>query len=446
VVPLDAGDHAERDGCSRRRGGSGRGPRPRSRDGVRHAARHAHDGCQVAGGRVLRVRRGRPRRDVAVVAHVDSEVAQPGSRARGRAGRPARAPGRRGGCRRWSARPARRTGPRPADLRRHASTQRRTRPRPVCACSRSISSDACAFVEVVGHLLARLAGQGGEVAALRPSSRLVAGHPLSRLLGSRLGSCPGRGRLLRRRLGHDGHARTRCAEVARWRVRCRDVHTATADGAERRRSRRRTAGCSRRSRASRTTSRAARAGCPAGASAPPHAHRPQRGQRHPAVPAPHGTRSSDQYPAGPKQREARDRGRRGRPAAELVADVRESALACERAAAELPDDAWGPPRPLGRRPAHTMRRVIAEPDPRGRAAPRRPRARLRAHRLAAGLRARRARPRARPHDRALDPAVFLGWLSGRGQAPELPPGPDLRELRSVAQRTLWSGAGAAAWP
>ena len=131
----------------------------------------------------------------------------------------------------------------------------------------------------------------------------------------------------------------------------------------------------------------------------------------------------DQYPGGTEQRSGEIEAGAGRPAAELVADVRESALACERAAAELPDDAWDR---LGRSVGgglHTMRRVLE-----GRIRE------VELHHVDLGLGyqptdwppdfARAELERALAHmTERLDPGVFLGWLSGRGPAPELPPWP-----------------------
>jgi maleylpyruvate isomerase len=131
----------------------------------------------------------------------------------------------------------------------------------------------------------------------------------------------------------------------------------------------------------------------------------------------------DQYPGGAEGRDAEIEEGAARPAAELVADVRESALACERAAAELPDGAWDR---LGRAVGggtHTMRRVIVS--------------RIREvelHHVDLGLGyeptdwpedfARSELDRALAHmTEHVDPAVFLGWLSGRGPAPDLPPWP-----------------------
>ena len=51
----------------------------------------------------------------------------------------------------------------------------------------------------------------------------------------------------------------------------------------------------------------------------------------------------DQYPGGLEQRRADIEAGAGRPAAELVEDVRESSAAVERAFAELPEAAWDAP-------------------------------------------------------------------------------------------------------
>ncbi|MGH9102069.1 MAG: maleylpyruvate isomerase N-terminal domain-containing protein [Acidimicrobiales bacterium] len=51
----------------------------------------------------------------------------------------------------------------------------------------------------------------------------------------------------------------------------------------------------------------------------------------------------DQYPGGREGREAEIEAGAGRPAAELVDDVRSSAVAAEEAAASFPDDAWDRP-------------------------------------------------------------------------------------------------------
>jgi maleylpyruvate isomerase len=131
----------------------------------------------------------------------------------------------------------------------------------------------------------------------------------------------------------------------------------------------------------------------------------------------------DQYPGGTAGREAEIEAGAGRPAAELVADVHASALACERAAAELPDDAWDR---LGRSTTgelQTMHRILA-----GRIRE------VELHHVDLGLGyepadwppdfARAELDRALAHmAEHLDPGVFLGWLSGRGPAPELPPWP-----------------------
>jgi maleylpyruvate isomerase len=131
----------------------------------------------------------------------------------------------------------------------------------------------------------------------------------------------------------------------------------------------------------------------------------------------------DQYAGGPDGRVAEIEAGAGRPAAELVDDVRESALACERAAAELPDDAWDR---LGRAVegnTHTMRRMLV-----GRIRE------VELHHVDLGLGyeptdwppdfARAELDRALAHmTERLDTRVFLGWLSGRGPAPELPPWP-----------------------
>jgi maleylpyruvate isomerase len=51
----------------------------------------------------------------------------------------------------------------------------------------------------------------------------------------------------------------------------------------------------------------------------------------------------DQYPGGLEQRRQDIEAGAGRPAAELVADVRESSAAVAQAVAELPDEAWDAP-------------------------------------------------------------------------------------------------------
>jgi maleylpyruvate isomerase len=131
----------------------------------------------------------------------------------------------------------------------------------------------------------------------------------------------------------------------------------------------------------------------------------------------------DQYAGGAEARAAEIEAGAGRPAAELVADVRESALAAERSAAELPDEAWDRMgRSLGGG-LQPMRMVLVS--------------RIREvelHHVDLGLGYEPAdwpEPFARFElDRALghmtervDPAAFLAWLSGRGPAPELPPWP-----------------------
>jgi maleylpyruvate isomerase len=131
----------------------------------------------------------------------------------------------------------------------------------------------------------------------------------------------------------------------------------------------------------------------------------------------------DQYAGGPAGREAEIEAGAARPAAELVADVRESALACERAAAELPDDAWDRHGRSVEGDLHTMRRMLA-----GRIRE------VELHHVDLGLGyepadwppdfARAELDRALAHlTERVDPAALLGWLSGRGPAPELPPWP-----------------------
>ena len=131
----------------------------------------------------------------------------------------------------------------------------------------------------------------------------------------------------------------------------------------------------------------------------------------------------DQYPGGAEERAAEIEAGAGRSAAELVTDVRESALACERVAADLPDDAWDRlARSVGGQ-LHTMRRVLE-----GRIRE------VELHHVDLGLGyepadwprdfARAELDRALAHmTERLDPAELLGWLSGRGPAPELPPWP-----------------------
>jgi maleylpyruvate isomerase len=131
----------------------------------------------------------------------------------------------------------------------------------------------------------------------------------------------------------------------------------------------------------------------------------------------------DQYPGGEAGREAEIEAGAGRPAAELVSDVRVTAEAAERAAAALPDEAWDR---LGRSTGgqtHTMRRVLT-----GRIRE------VELHHVDLGLGyepadwpadfARAELDRALEHLAGrVDPRAFLAWLSGRGPAPELPPWP-----------------------
>jgi maleylpyruvate isomerase len=131
----------------------------------------------------------------------------------------------------------------------------------------------------------------------------------------------------------------------------------------------------------------------------------------------------DQYAGGAAGRAAEIEAGAGRPAAELVADVRDTAAAAERACAELPDDAWDRlGRSTGGAP-QTMRRVLA-----GRIRE------VEMHHVDLGLGYEPADwPEAFARaeiDAGLwhmvehaDPRALLGWLSGRGPAPQLPPWP-----------------------
>ena len=131
----------------------------------------------------------------------------------------------------------------------------------------------------------------------------------------------------------------------------------------------------------------------------------------------------DQYPGGAAGRAAEIEAGAGRPAAELVADVRASAAAAERSAAELPDDAWDRLARSAGGQLHTMRRVLE-----GRIRE------VELHHVDLGL---GYRPADWPPDFALaelgravahmtehvGAAPLLAWFSGRGPAPELPPWP-----------------------
>jgi maleylpyruvate isomerase len=131
----------------------------------------------------------------------------------------------------------------------------------------------------------------------------------------------------------------------------------------------------------------------------------------------------DQYEGGAEGRAAELEAGAGRPAADLVADVRATAEAAERACAELPHEAWDR---LGRSPGgqlHSMRRVLT-----GRIRE------VELHHVDLGLGYEPAdwpETFARAElDAALwnmvehaDPRILLGWLSGRGRAPDLPPWP-----------------------
>jgi maleylpyruvate isomerase len=129
----------------------------------------------------------------------------------------------------------------------------------------------------------------------------------------------------------------------------------------------------------------------------------------------------DQYVGGLAGRAAEIEEGAGRTAAELVADVRASATAAERAMSELPLPAWDAPSRSSRGVEESSRDVVfsrwrevavhrgdlgLHPGP----------VPLPAALVAAWLPAELARLPART-----DPAALLAWVLGRGPAPELTP-------------------------
>jgi len=131
----------------------------------------------------------------------------------------------------------------------------------------------------------------------------------------------------------------------------------------------------------------------------------------------------DQYAGGEAGRAEEIEAGAGRPAAELVADVRDTAAAAERACAALPDDAWEREGRSAVGKPQSMRRILV-----GRIRE------VELHHVDLGLgyepadwpeefaQAERDRGLAHMTER-VDPRAFLAWLSGRGPAPELPPWP-----------------------
>jgi maleylpyruvate isomerase len=127
----------------------------------------------------------------------------------------------------------------------------------------------------------------------------------------------------------------------------------------------------------------------------------------------------DQYPGGLEQRRADIEDGAGRPAAELVTDVRTSSAAVERVMAELPDAAW-------ERPSRTARGVV---EPSRDAVLSRWREVV-VHHGDLGLRSVPIPPGLvaawlplelpRLAERT-DPAALLAWVIGRGDAPALTP-------------------------
>jgi maleylpyruvate isomerase len=131
----------------------------------------------------------------------------------------------------------------------------------------------------------------------------------------------------------------------------------------------------------------------------------------------------DQYAGGMAGRDSEIEAGAARPAAELVADVRATAEAVERAAVELPDDHWDREGRSATGEAQTMRRILL-----GRIRE------VELHHVDLGL---GYEPANWPADfvsyeaqnavahlaATIDPRTLLAWLSGRGPAPELPPWP-----------------------
>jgi maleylpyruvate isomerase len=127
----------------------------------------------------------------------------------------------------------------------------------------------------------------------------------------------------------------------------------------------------------------------------------------------------DQYPGGLEQRRADIEAGAGRPAEELVADVRTSSAAVEQVMAELPDPAWDAPSRTARgvvEPSRDAvlsrwREVVVHHGDLG----------LQPVPLPLGLVAAWL-PRELPQlaDRT-DPAALLAWVVGRGDPPPLAP-------------------------
>ena len=127
----------------------------------------------------------------------------------------------------------------------------------------------------------------------------------------------------------------------------------------------------------------------------------------------------DQYPGGLEQRRADIEAGAGRPAVELVAEVRASSAAVERVMRELPDAAWNAPSRTARGVVEPSRDAVLSrwrevvvhhgdlglgpvPIPPGL--------------VAAWL------PRELPRlAERTDPAALLAWVIGRGDAPALTP-------------------------
>ena len=127
----------------------------------------------------------------------------------------------------------------------------------------------------------------------------------------------------------------------------------------------------------------------------------------------------DQYPGGLEQRRDDIEAGAGRPAAELVSDVRSSSAAVARVVGELPDEAWGAPSRTSRGVVEASREALFSrwrevvvhhgdlgltPVP------------LPPALVAAWL----PRELARLGERT-EPAALLAWIIGRGRAPELAP-------------------------
>jgi maleylpyruvate isomerase len=127
----------------------------------------------------------------------------------------------------------------------------------------------------------------------------------------------------------------------------------------------------------------------------------------------------DQYPGGLEQRRAAIEAGAGRPADELVADVRESSAGVARIIGSLPDEAWDAPSRTARgvvEPSRDAifsrwREVVVHHGDLGLAPVPMPPA-LVAQWLAREL------PRL---DERTDPEALLAWVIGRGEVPALTP-------------------------